>query len=107
MQYCEKHDLVIDPLHESCPLCEAEEKSDEIAALRMENAQAYTMMECMGEELDRMKLIIARLRGIEKAVTIAQSGADMDSYTWRLFAMALNKSWRGWIHTANAIADAL
>ena len=76
MQYCEEHDLVIDPLHEGCPLCEAEEKSDEVAALRMENAQTYAMMECMGEELNRVKLTIARLRGIEKAALHGQTRAD-------------------------------
>jgi len=39
MQYCEKHDLVIDPLHESCPLCDAEEKREEILRLRAEVKQ--------------------------------------------------------------------
>jgi len=36
MQYCEEHDLVIDPLHEKCPLCDAEEKREEILKLRAE-----------------------------------------------------------------------
>lgn len=28
MQYCKIHELVIDPLHETCPLCAAERDTD-------------------------------------------------------------------------------